>query len=115
MNIKTSSACLFKVELSFRTGDIITVFGEMDDDGFYMAELRGQRGLVPRYVYKIQLFVIDINYFIIFFTLTFRSNFLTEAPGQYTGQVQMAGGVPGRPGQTMAPGQIPQQGGRTSK
>ena len=40
----------FKVELSFRTGDIITVFGEMDDDGFYMAELRGQRGLVPRYV-----------------------------------------------------------------
>merc|ERR1719458_1840092 len=32
----------------------------MDDDGFYMAELRGQRGLVP-------------------------SNFLTEAPGQYTG------------------------------
>ena len=38
-----------QVELSFRTGDIITVFGEMDDDGFYMAELRGQRGLVPRY------------------------------------------------------------------
>jgi hypothetical protein len=37
------------VELSFRTGDIITVFGDMDDDGFYMAELRGQRGLVPRY------------------------------------------------------------------
>ena len=37
-----------QVELSFRTGDIITVFGEMDDDGFYMAELRGQRGLVPR-------------------------------------------------------------------
>ena len=38
-----------EVELSFRTGDIITVFGEMDDDGFYMAELRGQRGLVPRF------------------------------------------------------------------
>jgi len=55
-----------EVELSFRTGDIITVFGEMDDDGFYMAELRGQRGLVP-------------------------SNFLTEAPGQYTGGMQMQG------------------------
>ena len=37
-----------EVELCFQTGDIITVFGEMDDDGFYMAELRGQRGLVPR-------------------------------------------------------------------
>ena len=39
------------MELSFRTGDIITVFGDMDDDGFYMAELRGQRGLVPRSIY----------------------------------------------------------------
>ena len=38
----------YQVELSFRTGDIITVFGDMDDDGFYMAELRGHRGLVPR-------------------------------------------------------------------
>ena len=37
-----------QVELCFQTGDIITVFGEMDDDGFYMAELRGSRGLVPR-------------------------------------------------------------------
>ena len=37
-----------QVELNFQTGDIITVFGDMDDDGFYMAELRGQRGLVPR-------------------------------------------------------------------
>ena len=40
---------------------------------------------------------------------------MTEAPGQYTGQVQMAGGVPGRAGPTMVPGQMPQQGGRTSK
>ena len=24
------------------------MFGDMDDDGFYMAELRGHRGLVPR-------------------------------------------------------------------
>ena len=38
---------LFKVELPFKTGDIIVVFGEMDDDGFYMAELNGKRGLVP--------------------------------------------------------------------
>lgn len=36
-----------KVELSFQTGDIIYVYGDMDDDGFYMGELRGQRGLVP--------------------------------------------------------------------
>ena len=45
---------LLQVELSFRTGDIITVFGDMDDDGFYMAELRGHRGLVPRYLHKIK-------------------------------------------------------------
>ena len=36
---------------------MIIVYGDMDDDGFYMAELRGQRGLVP-------------------------SNFLTDAPNQ---------------------------------
>ncbi|XP_070573780.1 RIMS-binding protein 2-like [Ptychodera flava] len=35
------------VELAFRTGDIITVFGDMDEDGFFMGELYGQRGLVP--------------------------------------------------------------------
>ncbi len=46
-----------EVELPFRTGDVIYVYGDMDDDGFYLAELRGQRGLVP-------------------------SNFLTEAPNQ---------------------------------
>lgn len=27
--------------------DVITVFGDMDDDGFYMGELNGVRGLVP--------------------------------------------------------------------
>lgn len=47
-----------EVELSFQTGDIIYVYGDMDDDGFYLGELRGQRGLVP-------------------------SNFLTEAPPDY--------------------------------
>ncbi|XP_065571369.1 peripheral-type benzodiazepine receptor-associated protein 1-like isoform X4 [Artemia franciscana] len=43
------------VELSFQAGDIIYVYGDMDDDGFFMGEIRGQRGLVP-------------------------SNFLSEAP-----------------------------------
>ena len=36
-----------EVELNFRTGDVIFVYGEMDDDGFYLAELKGIRGLVP--------------------------------------------------------------------
>ena len=36
-----------EVELSFRAGDIVLVFGDMDDDGFFMGELRGRRGLVP--------------------------------------------------------------------
>ena len=34
-----------EVEHSFQTGDIIYVYGDMDDDGFYLGELRGQRGL----------------------------------------------------------------------
>ncbi|XP_064893388.1 peripheral-type benzodiazepine receptor-associated protein 1 isoform X12 [Columba livia] len=36
-----------EAELTFRAGDIITVFGSMDDDGFYYGELNQQRGLVP--------------------------------------------------------------------
>ncbi|XP_059484773.1 uncharacterized protein LOC132202027 isoform X15 [Neocloeon triangulifer] len=36
-----------EVELSFKTGDVIYVYGEMDDDGFFMGELDGLRGLVP--------------------------------------------------------------------
>ncbi|XP_033039538.1 peripheral-type benzodiazepine receptor-associated protein 1 isoform X12 [Trachypithecus francoisi] len=36
-----------EAELPFRAGDVITVFGGMDDDGFYYGELHGQRGLVP--------------------------------------------------------------------
>ncbi|XP_047472285.1 RIMS-binding protein 2-like isoform X4 [Penaeus chinensis] len=47
-----------EVELSFQTGDIIYVYGDMDDDGFYMGELGGHRGLVP-------------------------SNFLQDAPQDY--------------------------------
>ncbi|KAJ8712767.1 hypothetical protein PYW08_008071 [Mythimna loreyi] len=34
-------------ELSFQTGQIIHVYRYMDDDGFYMAEIDGARGLVP--------------------------------------------------------------------
>merc|ERR1711976_589755 len=47
-----------EVELMFRAGDIILVYGEMDDDGFFMGELNGRRGLVP-------------------------SNFLTDVPSGY--------------------------------
>ncbi|XP_023794797.1 peripheral-type benzodiazepine receptor-associated protein 1 isoform X10 [Cyanistes caeruleus] len=36
-----------EAELTFRAGDVITVFGSMDDDGFYYGELNQQRGLVP--------------------------------------------------------------------
>ena len=43
------------MELPFNTGDIIYVYGDMDDDGFFMSEINGIRGLVP-------------------------SNFLSEAP-----------------------------------
>lgn len=34
-------------ELSFRAGDIILVYGDVDEDGFYVGELGGRRGLVP--------------------------------------------------------------------
>ncbi|XP_013924159.1 PREDICTED: RIMS-binding protein 2-like [Thamnophis sirtalis] len=36
-----------EAELTFCTGDIITVFGEIDEDGFYYGELNNQTGLVP--------------------------------------------------------------------
>ncbi|XP_049879381.1 RIMS-binding protein 2-like isoform X10 [Pectinophora gossypiella] len=69
-------------ELSFQTGQIIHVYGEMDDDGFYMAEIEGVRGLVP-------------------------SNFLTDANDQYgpsqPGQGPGARAAPGR-GRGAAPG-----------
>lgn len=50
------------MELTFKTGDIILVYGDMDEDGFFMGELDGVRGLVP-------------------------SNFLTEATDQYNNQM----------------------------
>ncbi|XP_051887776.1 LOW QUALITY PROTEIN: RIMS-binding protein 2 [Pristis pectinata] len=34
-------------ELTFCAGDIISVWGELDEDGFYYGEINGQRGLVP--------------------------------------------------------------------
>ncbi|KAJ6656615.1 hypothetical protein lerEdw1_003502 [Lerista edwardsae] len=36
-----------EAELTFCTGDIITVVGEIDEDGFYYGELNGQKGFVP--------------------------------------------------------------------
>nr|XP_014424620.2 peripheral-type benzodiazepine receptor-associated protein 1-like [Pelodiscus sinensis] len=33
--------------LTFSVGDIITVFGSVDDDGFYYGEFNGQRGFIP--------------------------------------------------------------------
>ncbi|CAH2220197.1 peripheral-type benzodiazepine receptor-associated 1-like isoform X1 [Pelobates cultripes] len=36
-----------EAELSFTAGDNITIYGAMDEDGFYYGELNGQRGLVP--------------------------------------------------------------------
>lgn len=50
------------MELSFKTGEVILVYGDMDEDGFFMGELDGVRGLVP-------------------------SNFLAEAPEQYNNQM----------------------------
>ncbi|XP_076303461.1 RIMS binding protein isoform X12 [Lasioglossum baleicum] len=46
-----------QMELAFRAGNEIYVYGDLDDDGFYLGELNGARGLVP-------------------------SNFLTEAADQ---------------------------------
>lgn len=56
-----------QVELSFTTGQLINVYGEMDDDGFYWGEIDGQRGLVP-------------------------SNFLTEATNDQYGPGQTSQG-----------------------
>ncbi|XP_023605175.1 RIMS-binding protein 2-like, partial [Myotis lucifugus] len=36
-----------EAELTFCTGDIICVLGDIDEDGFYYGELNGQKGLVP--------------------------------------------------------------------
>jgi RIMS-binding protein 2 len=70
---------LQQVELSFQTGNEIYVYGEMDNDGFFMGELDGVRGLVP-------------------------SNFLTEAPGPAQGQQPGQSQVQPLPGNRRAPG-----------
>uniref|UniRef100_A0A674C3H2 RIMS-binding protein 2 n=1 Tax=Salmo trutta TaxID=8032 RepID=A0A674C3H2_SALTR len=36
-----------EAELTFCAGDVITVFGEIDEDGFHYGELNGHKGLVP--------------------------------------------------------------------
>uniref|UniRef100_A0A8C4TEB3 RIMS binding protein 2 n=1 Tax=Erpetoichthys calabaricus TaxID=27687 RepID=A0A8C4TEB3_ERPCA len=36
-----------EAELTFCAGDILTVFGEIDEDGFYYGEINGHKGLVP--------------------------------------------------------------------
>jgi RIMS-binding protein 2 len=35
------------MELAFNTGDIVYIYGDMDEDGFFMGEINGVRGLVP--------------------------------------------------------------------
>ncbi|XP_052832510.1 RIMS-binding protein 2 isoform X6 [Octopus bimaculoides] len=36
-----------EVELAFKVGDFITIYGDMDDDGFFIGEMKGRKGLVP--------------------------------------------------------------------
>ncbi|XP_072373295.1 RIMS-binding protein 2 isoform X4 [Scyliorhinus torazame] len=36
-----------EAELTFCAGDIISVWGELDEDGFYYGDINGQKGLVP--------------------------------------------------------------------
>ncbi|XP_076024496.1 peripheral-type benzodiazepine receptor-associated protein 1 [Genypterus blacodes] len=36
-----------EAELTFSAGDIIHVFGDMDEDGFFFGDLNGRRGLAP--------------------------------------------------------------------
>lgn len=85
-----------QVELSFQTGNEIYVYGEMDDDGFFMGELNGVRGLVP-------------------------SNFLTEAPGQGPSMAQgnkrpfIQGQGPGARGPPPPPREHPPSGHRIRK
>ncbi|NWY98965.1 RIMB2 protein, partial [Loxia curvirostra] len=59
-----------EAELTFCTGDIITVFGEIDEDGFYYGELNGQKGLVPSNFLEEVPDDVEV--------------FLSEAPSRYT-------------------------------
>jgi hypothetical protein len=37
----------YSAELSLTEGQVLLVFGEPDEDGYYMAEINGRRGLIP--------------------------------------------------------------------
>jgi len=37
-------------ELALHRGDIVTAFGNVDENGYYLAEHNGRRGLVPSYI-----------------------------------------------------------------
>ena len=79
-----------EVELSFRTGQVITIYGEMDDDGFYMGELAARRGLVP-------------------------SNFLADIPSGYSepGKAGWSGAGQGESGpRVLGQQRVPPAGGR---
>lgn len=74
-------------ELAFSTGDVIYVYGDMDEDGFFFGELHGLRGLVP-------------------------SNFLTEAPPDYAeGQRRTPHGAPMQAKELREPMLAPRGGG----
>ncbi|XP_048114414.1 RIMS-binding protein 2 isoform X5 [Alosa alosa] len=75
-----------EAELTFCAGDIIAVFGEIDEDGFYYGEINGHRGLVP-------------------------SNFLEEVPDDvevYLTDTPPRGGQPAEPEAEAAPVPPPQ-------
>ncbi|XP_065891184.1 putative protein tag-278 isoform X3 [Dysidea avara] len=45
--VDSPNDCNADEELCFQSGDVITVCGEVDDDGFFIGELNGRRGMVP--------------------------------------------------------------------
>lgn len=63
------------MELAFITGDVIYVYGDMDEDGFFMGELNGVRGLVP-------------------------SNFMTEASSQMDTRTHVSSRTGGEPAES---------------
>jgi len=47
MQVCWSVICYVQQELAFSRGDVIAVYGDADEDGFYFGELDGRSGLVP--------------------------------------------------------------------
>ncbi|XP_073421901.1 peripheral-type benzodiazepine receptor-associated protein 1 isoform X2 [Dendrobates tinctorius] len=80
-----------EAELSFTAGDVITVFGPMDEDGFYYGELNGQQGLVPS------------NYLEISHTQTTESKCPGKVPKKglkefsFNGDIEQPNTLPGEP------------------